>query len=65
MDVGPSGMAGSGSPACFPEVDVRPAPVVLSAGTAHPIFLSILHPGLPIEKIRAGGECRFVKHFVQ
>ena len=52
MAVRPPGLAGQGLrrsiPAGFPEVDVRPALVVLSAGPADAVFLRILHQGLPI-----------------
>ena len=47
MAVGPSGLAGQGYhttiPALLPEVDVRPALVVLPAGAADAIFLCVLH----------------------
>ena len=52
MAVGASGLAGQGLhrsiPAGLPEVDVRPALVILPAGTAHAVFLCICHQGLPI-----------------
>ena len=38
-------------PAGLPEVDVRPALVVLPAGPAHAIFLRIFHHGLPIRHV--------------
>ena len=45
--VGPSGLAGQGChttiPALLPEVDVRPALVVLPAGAADAVFLCVLH----------------------
>ena len=45
--VGPSGLAGQGRhttiPALLPEVDVRPALVVLPAGAADAVFLCVLH----------------------
>ena len=47
MAVGPSGLAGKGCrtsiPSLLPEVDVRPALVVLPAGTADAVFFCILH----------------------
>ena len=47
MAVGPSGLAGQGChttiPALLPEVDVRPALVVLPAGAADAVFLCVLH----------------------
>ena len=47
MAVGPSGLAGQGRhttiPALLPEVDVRPALVVLPAGAADAVFLCVLH----------------------
>ena len=50
--VGPPGLAGQGlrrpAPAGLPEVDVGPAFVVFSAGTADAIFLRIFYQGLPI-----------------
>ena len=53
--VGPSGLAGQGRhtsiPTLLPEVDVRPAFVVLSAGTANAVFLGILHQRLPIRHV--------------
>ena len=55
MAVRPPGLAGQGLrrsiPAGFPEVDVRPALVVLSAGPADAVFLRILHQGLPIRHV--------------
>ena len=52
MAVGTPGLTGQRArrsvPAGLPEVDVRPALVVLPAGTAHAVFLRILHQGLPI-----------------
>ena len=52
MVVRASGLAGQGChtsiPACLPEVDIRPAFVVLPARTAHAVFGCILHQGLPI-----------------
>ena len=52
VTVGPPGLAGQGCrssiPAGLPEVDVRPALVVLSAGPADAVFLRIFHWGLPI-----------------
>ena len=45
--VGPSGLAGKGRhtsiPALLPEIDVRPALVVFSAGAADAVFLCVLH----------------------
>ena len=45
--VGPSGLAGQGRhttiPALLPEVDIRPALVVLPAGAADAVFLCVLH----------------------
>lgn len=45
--VGPSGLAGKGRhtsiPALLPEIDVRPALVVLPAGAADVVFLCVLH----------------------
>ena len=38
-------------PTLLPEVDVRPAFVVLSAGTANAVFLGILHQRLPIRHV--------------
>lgn len=35
-------------PALLPEVDVRPALVVLPAGAADAVLLCVLHQGLPI-----------------
>ena len=50
--VWPPGLAGQGRhcpiPAGLPEVDIRPALVVLPAGTADVVFLRVLHQGLPI-----------------
>ena len=47
MAMGPSGLAGQGChtavPALLPEVDVRPALVVLPAGAADAVFLRVLH----------------------
>ena len=47
MVVRASGLTGQGFhtsiPACFPEVDIRPALVVFPAGAAHAIFGRILH----------------------
>ena len=47
MTVRSSGLAGEGRctaiPALLPEVDVRPAFVVLPAGTAHAVLLCVLH----------------------
>ena len=47
MAVGPSGLAGQGChttiPALLPEVDVRPALVVLPAGAADAVFFCVLH----------------------
>ena len=55
MAVGPSGLTGQrlrrSIPACFPKVDVRPALVVLPAGSTDGIFLRILHQGLPIHHV--------------
>ena len=52
MTVRSSGLAAEGRhtsiPTLLPELDVRPAFVVLSAGTANAVFLGILHQGLPI-----------------
>lgn len=52
MAAGPPGLAGRRShcsvPAGLPEVDVRPALIVFSAGPADAVFLRILHQGLPI-----------------
>ena len=36
------------NPAGLPEVDVRPAFVILPAGTADAVFFRVLHQGLPI-----------------
>ena len=48
----PPGLTGQGLhgpiPACFPEIDVRPALVILPAGTADAVFLRVFHQGLPI-----------------
>ena len=47
MAVGASGLAGKGRhtsvPALLPEIDVRPALVVLPAGAADAVFLCVLH----------------------
>ena len=47
MAVRASGLTGKGRrtsvPALLPEVDVRPALVVLPAGAAHAVFLCVLH----------------------
>jgi len=47
MAVGASGLAGKGRhtsvPALLPEIDVRPALVVLPAGAANAVFLCVLH----------------------
>ena len=47
MAVGTSGLAGKGRhtsvPALLPEIDVRPALVVLPAGAADAVFLCVLH----------------------
>jgi len=55
MAVGPPGLAGQGChapiPAGLPEVDVRPAFVVLPTGTADTIFFCVLHQGLPIRHV--------------
>ena len=55
MTVRASGLAGEGRhtsiPTLLPEVDVRPAFVVLSAGTANAVFLGILHQRLPIRHV--------------
>ena len=55
MAVGPSGLTGQGGhtsvPAGFPKVDVRPALVVLPAGTADAVFLRVFHQGLPIRHV--------------
>ena len=52
MAVGASGLAGQGRhtsvPALPPEIDVRPALVVLPTGAADAVFLRVLHQGLPI-----------------
>ena len=48
--VGPPGLADQGLhrpiPAGLPEVDVRPALVVLLVGAAHAVFLRVFHPGI-------------------
>ena len=55
MTVRASGLAAEGRhasiPTLLPEVDVRPAFVVLSAGTANAVFLGILHQRLPIRHV--------------
>ena len=55
MTVRASGLAAEGRHASIPtllsEVDVRPAFVVLSAGTANAVFLGILHQRLPIRHV--------------
>ena len=55
MTVRASGLAGEGRhtsiPTLLPKVDVRPAFVVLSAGTANAVFLGILHQRLPIRHV--------------
>ena len=47
MAVGASGLAGQGCHtsilALLPEIDIRPALVVLPAGAAHAVFLCVLH----------------------
>ena len=47
MAVRASGLAGKGRrtsvPALLPEVDIRPALVVLPTGAAHAVFLCVLH----------------------
>ena len=49
MTVWASGLAGEGRHTSIPTLlDVRPAFVVLSAGTANAVFLGILHQRLPI-----------------
>ena len=52
MAVGPPGLAAQGFhgsiPASLPEVDIRPAFVILPAGAADAIFFCILHQGLPV-----------------
>ena len=38
-------------PALLPEVDVRPALVILPAGTAHAVFFCVSHQGLSIRHV--------------
>ena len=55
MAVGTSGLTGQrlhrSIPAGFPEVDIRPALVVFSAGSAHAVFLRVFYQGLPIRHV--------------
>ena len=49
---GPTGQRGRCSiPAGLPEVDIRPAFVVLPAGTAHAVFLCAFHQGSPVRHV--------------
>ena len=53
--VGTPGPAGQGFhtavPTALPEVDIRPALVILSAGPADTVFRCVFHQGLPIRHV--------------
>ena len=55
MAVGTSGPVGQGPhtaiPAALPEVDIRPAFVVLSTCSAHAVFRRVFHQGLPVPHV--------------